>query len=648
MNENLKPISELPPFLKFCYTIGMLPTSYRISMTYEEQVLEAIRFIKEEIIPIVNSNALATKELQEKFVELVNYVETYLDDLNVQEEINNKLDKMADDGTLAEIINQEIFGELNTKINENISNIENLNKKVYGNVPNVHYIYRNGQYGDAIAIELENNNILIDLGIVEGLDNLIAYLITNNITKFKYMMISHWDIDHSSSTEGFKRVIENAGLDFSECTFILPPQCNWSRMTGVEGQEQRCLEITNYLIANNYTIKYPTEEEIITLDENNFMKFYNYNPQFISQYETIMLDDADMPISYTQINNISGVMELNSFGKTFLFTGDIYRQAEENIASEIPKINVLKIPHHGLNRYNSPTFTKKLLPEIGVIMNGTTTLPLRPYTRFYCDNDAQLFTTNESGNIIVSIDEYGNIIPKSSNGAYNPISNNVIRSGYDLNDYIIEGKYFSNNLDENNPVLNLPPNYNNMFVLNVETITNAVIYQKLITLNVAPYIWFRKTTNGGTSWTEWKQIALNNFSYIMEGLTTDYNISSSAFEKLPIDKTIHSNNLFNCFSVSNNEIVIGKGVSQIEVSCTVNMGGLTAGDRIMVAIYKNNGAYTRIDKNVANEYEGVNLSGQIIDVNENDKISLYVRNLNSRGRIYGNDFSTNLTVKTLQ
>lgn len=104
MNENLKPISELPPFLKFCYTVGILPTSYRISMTYEEQVLEAIRFIKEEVIPTINSNALATKELQEKFVELVNYVKTYLDNLDVQTEINNKLDEMAQNGTLQEII----------------------------------------------------------------------------------------------------------------------------------------------------------------------------------------------------------------------------------------------------------------------------------------------------------------------------------------------------------------------------------------------------------------------------------------------------------------------------------------------------------------------------------------------------------------
>lgn len=130
MNKNLKPISELPAFLKYCYTVGMLPTSYRISMTYEEQVLEAVRFIKEEVIPIVNSNALATKELQEKFVELVNYVETYLDNLDLQDEVNNKLDEMAQDGTLANIINQNILKRkistyLNTTDLINDENLEN-------------------------------------------------------------------------------------------------------------------------------------------------------------------------------------------------------------------------------------------------------------------------------------------------------------------------------------------------------------------------------------------------------------------------------------------------------------------------------------------------------------------------------------------
>lgn len=53
----------------------------------------------------------------------------YFDNLDVQEEINNKLDEMAIDGTLDEIINQEIFGELNSQvqsIQEELNNIEVL------------------------------------------------------------------------------------------------------------------------------------------------------------------------------------------------------------------------------------------------------------------------------------------------------------------------------------------------------------------------------------------------------------------------------------------------------------------------------------------------------------------------------------------
>ena len=43
-----------------------------------------------------------------KFIELHDYVHDYFDNLDVQEEINNKLDQMAEDGTLQEIITQYI------------------------------------------------------------------------------------------------------------------------------------------------------------------------------------------------------------------------------------------------------------------------------------------------------------------------------------------------------------------------------------------------------------------------------------------------------------------------------------------------------------------------------------------------------------
>lgn len=129
MNEdNLINVDELKPFPKFCCTIGMLPTVFKVSWTYEEQMLECVRFIKEEIIPKVNLNALATKELQEKFVELVDYVNEYFENLDLQEEVNNKLDEMAESGTLTDIIAQylELAGILAFNTKANLKNADNL------------------------------------------------------------------------------------------------------------------------------------------------------------------------------------------------------------------------------------------------------------------------------------------------------------------------------------------------------------------------------------------------------------------------------------------------------------------------------------------------------------------------------------------
>lgn len=130
LNE-LKPIINLNPFARFCCTIGNLPTSYMTSLTYEEQLMWLCDYLQNTVIPAVNNNAECVKELQELYVKLKNYVDNYFNNLDVQKEINNKLDKMAEDGTLDKIINQDIFGNLNQKVNtlSNTVNILTLPKK---------------------------------------------------------------------------------------------------------------------------------------------------------------------------------------------------------------------------------------------------------------------------------------------------------------------------------------------------------------------------------------------------------------------------------------------------------------------------------------------------------------------------------------
>lgn len=100
----MKEIKGLRPFTRFLMTIGELPSSYLVSMTYEEQLLWLCNYLQNIVIPTVNNNGEAVKELQDLFIELKDYVDNYFDNLDVQEEINSKLDDMADSGELATIM----------------------------------------------------------------------------------------------------------------------------------------------------------------------------------------------------------------------------------------------------------------------------------------------------------------------------------------------------------------------------------------------------------------------------------------------------------------------------------------------------------------------------------------------------------------
>ena len=90
-------VENLRPFKRICMTIGNLPTAYLESMSYYECLTYMYKYLENQVIPVVNNNTEVLKELQE-------YISNYFDNLDVQEEINNKLDEMATGGELVEII----------------------------------------------------------------------------------------------------------------------------------------------------------------------------------------------------------------------------------------------------------------------------------------------------------------------------------------------------------------------------------------------------------------------------------------------------------------------------------------------------------------------------------------------------------------
>lgn len=184
MNNQLIPpspeinINTLKPFTKFCISIGMIPSSYKESLTYEEQLLWFCNYLENTVIPAINNNGEAVTELQNLFIELKNYVDNYFTNLDVQEEINNKLDEMAEDGTLQEIITAylQVNGILayntvaNMKTATNLTDgsfVKTFGKNTYndgqGNFYKVREITNNDDVDEEFIISLADENLVAEL-----------------------------------------------------------------------------------------------------------------------------------------------------------------------------------------------------------------------------------------------------------------------------------------------------------------------------------------------------------------------------------------------------------------------------------------------------------------------------------------------------
>lgn len=135
----------------------------------------------------------------------------------------------------------------------------------------------------------------------------------------------------------------------------------------------------------------------------------------------MMLGDAELRIfhpgrafsvrdrqAYIRENNRSLVVRVSSEGKTFLFTGDIGKSAEQMLARSQKdlKTDILKVPHHGSKSSSSDVFVNKTRPELAVVTVGKGNLYHHPADEViarYSDAGARIARTDRGGEITVRI-----------------------------------------------------------------------------------------------------------------------------------------------------------------------------------------------------------------------------------------------------
>lgn len=178
MNKEINYNYKLPPFKWFCLTNFPFIEADFDALTYYELLCKVVQYLNEVI---VKTNAIGeqTEELTNAFNTLKDYVDNYFENLDVQEEINNKLDEMAEGGELAEIISQylnstAIFGF------DNVASMVDAPNLINGSYAKTlgYYTKNDGGAGLYKIRTITNDDIVDNASIIPmSDDNLIAELI---------------------------------------------------------------------------------------------------------------------------------------------------------------------------------------------------------------------------------------------------------------------------------------------------------------------------------------------------------------------------------------------------------------------------------------------------------------------------------------
>lgn len=159
-SPTLNDYSGIKPFRFWCQKV--LPLVYDDSLSYYEMLCKVRDYLNHAIEDVATAEE-NIDSLLEAYNNLEAFVNTYFDELDVTEEIDAKLDKMALDGSLATIISPIVIRTVNPIVVDSVDDMTNQNR-LYVLKSNAHLYQYNG-------------TVFADTGIIYGgaLEDVLCY-----------------------------------------------------------------------------------------------------------------------------------------------------------------------------------------------------------------------------------------------------------------------------------------------------------------------------------------------------------------------------------------------------------------------------------------------------------------------------------------
>ena len=271
MADQIEYSKPVPPFVKFC--AANVPMVFDNSLSYYEALCALWNWLQTDVIDVINNNAAVTQQwrveltdfendltdkfnrLSGKFDELKNYVDNYFDNLDVQEEINNKLDQMVEDGTLQEIITTYIQANVEWTF-DSVSDMQSSTNLISGSYAETIGYYSANDGGGALYRITDTE----PSGYYETIGDLYAELIINGNLNVKQLGC-YGDNTHDDSTK------LQAAFDMATSYTVYMPKGDYLIDTGlnlngvdlfIDGDDANIVYTGNGFAINSHYLRFTT------------------------------------------------------------------------------------------------------------------------------------------------------------------------------------------------------------------------------------------------------------------------------------------------------------------------------------------------------------------------------------------------------
>ena len=175
-----------------------VPSTFHNSTSWYQALKYVLQYLVDKVVPGLVTNDEQIKQLYQYYQEVVDYCNDYFENLDVQEEINNKLDEMAENGTLQEIIYQFINSNCLWTF-DNVEDMKNGSNLIAGSFAKILGYYEKNDGGEGLYfISTTENNEFYQIKLN---NNLYANLIIKNQMNVKCFGVK----DNEENNENFQK-----------------------------------------------------------------------------------------------------------------------------------------------------------------------------------------------------------------------------------------------------------------------------------------------------------------------------------------------------------------------------------------------------------------------------------------------------------